>query len=104
MLQQFSKGLIRTVGRWLVASDAADQVGYLVVKPVRQDGIRVPGYGIADYPRLRNARESRGLAQAGFGSRVEANALHEIHCITTRCEVYYACGVPASRPIAAGPF
>jgi len=48
LLKQFSEGLVRAIGVWLVTGDTADQIGHLVIKPVRQDGIRVLGNGIAD--------------------------------------------------------
>jgi hypothetical protein len=39
---------VRAIGAWLVTGNAADQIGHLVIKPVRQNGIRVLGNGIAD--------------------------------------------------------
>jgi hypothetical protein len=39
---------VRAIGGWLVTGNAADQIGHLVVKPVRQDGIHMLGKGIPD--------------------------------------------------------
>jgi len=64
------------VGRWLVASNAADQIGDLVIKAIRKDGICAFGNRITNDARFRNARESRGLAEPCFRSRIKPNALH----------------------------
>lgn len=76
LLKQFSKGLVRALGGRLVTGNAADQIGHVVIKPVRQDGVRMLGKGIADYARLGDARQSRGLPQPCFSSSVKANAFH----------------------------
>ena len=68
---------MRAIGGWLVTGNAPDQIGHLVIKPVRQDGIRMFGDGIADNARLGDARQSCGLSQPCFGSGVKANALHD---------------------------
>jgi hypothetical protein len=68
---------VRAIGGWLVTRNAADQIGHLVIKPVRQDGIRMFGDGIADDARLGDARQPRRLSQPCFGSGVKANALHD---------------------------
>jgi hypothetical protein len=39
---------VRAIGVGLVTGNGADQIGHLVIKPVRQDGIRVRSNGIAD--------------------------------------------------------
>jgi len=38
---------MRAIGGWLVTRKAANQVCHLVIEPVRQDGIRMLGNGIA---------------------------------------------------------
>jgi hypothetical protein len=43
---------VRAIGGGLDTGNAADQIGHLVIKPVRQDGVRMLGNGIADDARL----------------------------------------------------
>ncbi len=74
LLEQFSESFVCAVGGWLIAGNAADQIGHLVIKAVRQDGIRSFDNSIANDARLGNTRESRGLAEPCFRSRVKANA------------------------------
>jgi hypothetical protein len=76
LLKQFSEGLVRAIGGRLDTGNAADQIGHLVIKPVRQDGVRMLGNGIADDAGLGDARQSGGLSQPCFSSSVKANALH----------------------------
>jgi len=67
---------VRAIGGWLATANASDQIGNLVIKPVRQDGIRMLGNRIADYAGLGDARQSGGLSQPCFSSSVKANAFH----------------------------
>jgi hypothetical protein len=61
---------VRAIGGWLVTPDTTDQIGHLVIKPVRQDGIRMLGDGIADDPRFRDARKSSGFFEPCLSSGV----------------------------------
>lgn len=90
-LKQFFEGFVCPIGGWQVTRNAADQIGHLVIEAVRKDGIRTFGNSIANDSRLRNARETRRLAEARFGPRVKANAFHAAivlqiaqKCITCR--------------------
>jgi hypothetical protein len=67
---------VRSVGDRLIAGNAADQIGHLVVKAVRQDGIRVLGNGIPDNARLGGVRQSGGLLEPSLNWRVKPNAFH----------------------------
>ena len=67
---------MRSVGGRLIAGNAADQIGHLVVKSVRQDGIRVLSNGIPDNARLGHARQSGGLLEPSLNSRVKPYAFH----------------------------
>lgn len=76
LLKQFSEGLMRPIGGWLATLHAADQVSHLVIKPIREDGVRVLGNGIPNDPRLGDARQSCGLSEPSLTSSVEPNAFH----------------------------
>ena len=76
LLKQFSEGFVCAVGRWLIAGNAADQIGDLVIEAIRKDGICTFGNGIANDVRFGNVREPRGLAEPCFSSGIKANAFH----------------------------
>ena len=82
LLKQFSKGLVGAIGGWLDAGNAADQIGHLVIKPVRQHGVGTLNNRIPNDPGLRDTCEPGRFAQTGFDSRIEANAFHRVKCIT----------------------
>jgi hypothetical protein len=76
LLERFPEGFVGTVGSWLATGNAADQIGQLVIKAIREDGIRTLGSGITNDARFRYACQARGLAEACFGSGVEADTFH----------------------------
>ncbi|HEV3097045.1 MAG TPA: hypothetical protein VG104_07855 [Candidatus Dormibacteraeota bacterium] len=71
-----------TLGRWLVAGNTADQIGDLVIKAIREDGICAFSNRVANDARFGDPRQARGLAQARFSSRIKANTFHDRYCIT----------------------